>query len=54
MRLFESLAEAFFRSFGITQPTPQARRRAAWFLLILLVLVLIILVSLGLVLSHFI
>jgi nitrate reductase NapE component len=54
MRLFESLAEAFFRSFGITQPTQQARRRAAWFLFILLVLVLITLISLGFVLSRFI
>jgi quinol-cytochrome oxidoreductase complex cytochrome b subunit len=54
MRLLEPIAEAFFRSFGITQPTPQARRRAAWFLLILLLLVLIALVSLGILLARFI
>jgi hypothetical protein len=36
MRLLEALASAFFNTFGITQPSPETRRRAAWFLLGLL------------------
>jgi hypothetical protein len=38
MRLLEALASAFFSTFGITQPSPETRRRAAWFLLGLLTL----------------
>ncbi len=40
MRFFEALAIAFFRTFGITQPSDQMRRRAAWFLFALLALIL--------------
>ena len=40
MRLLEALATAFFRTFGITQPTDQALRRAVWFLFGLLALIL--------------
>jgi hypothetical protein len=32
MHFFEALASAFFRTFGITQPSNQTLRRAAWFL----------------------
>jgi hypothetical protein len=39
MQLMETFASAFFRSFGITQPTDRARRGAAWFLLGMLLLV---------------
>jgi hypothetical protein len=39
MRLLEALASAFFRTFGITQPSAEQQRRAAWFLLGLLVFV---------------
>ena len=41
MNLLESLASAFFRTFGITQPNDRARRGAAWFLLGTLCLVLL-------------
>jgi hypothetical protein len=41
MRFFEALATAFFRTFGITQPSDQTRRRAAWFLFGLLALILV-------------
>jgi hypothetical protein len=41
MRLLEAFASAFFRTFGITEPSAEARRRAAWFLLGLLVLGLV-------------
>jgi hypothetical protein len=40
MRLLEALAAAFISTFGITEPTPEARRRAAWFILGLLLLLL--------------
>lgn len=32
MRLLLFLARAFIQTFGITQPTPQQERRAAWFI----------------------
>ncbi len=31
MRLLEALASIFINVFGITQPTPRMRRKAAWF-----------------------
>ncbi len=37
MSLLEALASAFINTFGITQPTQAARRRAAWFILALLI-----------------
>jgi hypothetical protein len=40
MRLLEALATAFINTFGITQPTVEARRRAAWFIFGMLVLTL--------------
>ena len=36
MPLLLFLARAFIQTFGITQPTPQQERRAAWFIGILL------------------
>ncbi len=39
MQLLEALATAFFRTFGITQPSAQALRRAVWFLFGLLALI---------------
>ena len=41
MQLMEAFAAAFFRTFGITQPSDRARRGAAWFLLGMLLLVLV-------------
>ena len=41
MRLLEALATAFFRTFGITQPTDQTLRRAVWFLFGLLALIVV-------------
>jgi hypothetical protein len=41
MRFFEALATAFFRTFGITQPSEQMRRQAVWFLFGLLALILV-------------
>ncbi|MGA7156769.1 MAG: hypothetical protein WBY53_07995 [Acidobacteriaceae bacterium] len=39
MRFLEALATAFFRTFGITQPSDQMLRRAVWFLLGLFALI---------------
>ena len=36
MRLLLFIARAFVQVFGITQPTPQQERRAAWFIAALL------------------
>ena len=41
MQLMEAFAAAFFRTFGITQPSDAARRGAAWFLRGMLLLVLV-------------
>jgi len=54
MHLLDALALTFFRCFGITQPTPQATRRAVWFLLLLLAGIVCSLIAvLGFVLTHF-
>ena len=50
MRLLEALASIFINVFGITQPTPEMRRKAAWFILVLLTLTLLLVVAVGLVL----
>ena len=39
MALLYALADAFYRTFGITEPARSARRRAAFFFLVLLLLV---------------
>lgn len=39
MHLLYALADAFYRTFGITEPAEHARRRAAFFFLFLLLLV---------------
>lgn len=41
MRFLEAIATAFFRTFGITQPSEQRLRRAAWFLFGLLTLIVV-------------
>ncbi len=42
MGLLDSLAMAFINTFGITQPTVAARRRASWFILAMLILTLVV------------
>ncbi len=49
MHLLEALAGAFINTFGITQPTEQARRRASLFILGILLLVVCGLVVAGVV-----
>jgi hypothetical protein len=41
MQFLEAIATAFFRTFGITQPSEQRLRRAAWFLFGLLTLIVV-------------
>lgn len=52
MRFLEALADAFFRTFGITEPTPQNRRRAAWFVLGMIALILAVFLIVGAILFH--
>jgi len=52
MGLLEALANAFVRTFGITQPSDALRRRAAWFILGMLALALVALGIGGYVLMH--
>jgi hypothetical protein len=52
MQLFEAVATAFFRTFGITQPSDQARRRAAWFLFGTLTLIVIGIFAIAGILIH--
>jgi hypothetical protein len=47
MRLLEALATAFINTFGITQPTDETRRRAAWFILVMMVLTLVVVSLVG-------
>jgi hypothetical protein len=52
MRLLEAIASAFINTFGITQPTDEKRRRAAWFILGLLALLLAVVVAAGTLIFH--
>ncbi|QMV18229.1 hypothetical protein GOB94_05620 [Granulicella sp. 5B5] len=52
MNVLEALAAAFFKTFGITQPTAQTKRRAAWFILALMTVGLIVIVVAAVVLAH--
>jgi hypothetical protein len=52
MRLLEALASAFINTFGITQPTDEGRRRAAWFILGLLTFLLVAVVAAGVLIFH--
>jgi hypothetical protein len=52
MPILESLASMFINTFGITQPSEETRRRAAWFILGLLVIALSVVAMIGVVLYH--
>jgi len=41
MGFFRAITNGFINFFGITQPTPEQERRAAWFICSLLVLILL-------------
>jgi ABC-type amino acid transport system permease subunit len=40
MKFIQLIANAFINTMGITQPSPQAANRAAWFIVIMLAVVL--------------
>lgn len=42
MALLENLAAAFINTFGITQPSEAARRRASWIIFAMLVLTIVL------------
>jgi hypothetical protein len=52
MRFFEALATAFFRTFGITQPSDQRLRRAVWFLFALLAILLLAIATVTIIVFH--
>jgi hypothetical protein len=52
MRLLEALAAAFINTFGITQPTEQMRRRAAWFIVGMLALVVLLIGAASVLVFH--
>ena len=47
------LANAFINTFGITQPTPEAAERAAWFIAVLMALVLLVVGGVALALAGY-
>ena len=49
MRLLYFLADAFINTFGITRPTQEARRRAAFFILALILLAIATAAAAGLI-----
>ena len=46
------LSNAFINTFGITQPSPKAANRVAWFIAVLLLAVLITVVTVGFFVIH--
>ena len=46
------LSNAFINTFGITQPSPKAANRAAWFIAVLLLGVLVTVVTAGIFVIH--
>jgi hypothetical protein len=52
MRLLEAIATAFFRTFGITQPSEQRLQRAVWFLFGLLTLLVVAIATASIIIFH--
>jgi ABC-type amino acid transport system permease subunit len=52
MKFIHFIANAFINTMGITQPSPQAANRAAWFIVILLSAVLVAVAVLAIVAIH--
>ena len=52
MALLDDFASAFFKLFGITQPSDQDRRRTAWFLVGMLVAIVVGLCLAGTLILH--
>lgn len=52
MRLLLFLSDAFINTFGITQPSPKAKVRIAWFMLAMLASVIALVVTAAAVVMH--
>jgi hypothetical protein len=52
MKFIQFIANAFINTMGITQPSPQAANRAAWFIVIMLSAVLAAVVTIAVVAIH--
>jgi len=49
MKLILLISNAFINTMGITQPSPQAANRAAWFIFIMLTAVVAVVVTIAIV-----
>jgi hypothetical protein len=52
MKFIQFIANAFINTMGITQPSPQAANRAAWFIVVMLSAVLAAVVTIAVVAIH--
>jgi ABC-type amino acid transport system permease subunit len=52
MKFIQFIANAFINTMGITQPSPQAANRAAWFIVILLSAVIVAVATIAVVAVH--
>jgi hypothetical protein len=52
MQFLEAVAAAFFRTFGITEPTAKTRRRAAQFIFVLFTVILLSFIAAAAILFH--
>ena len=52
MKFIQLIANAFINTMGITQPSPQAANRAAWFIFIMLATVLAAVITIAIVAIH--
>jgi ABC-type amino acid transport system permease subunit len=52
MKFIQFIANAFINTMGITQPSPQAANRAAWFIVILLSAVIVAVATIAVVAIH--
>jgi ABC-type amino acid transport system permease subunit len=52
MKFIQFIANAFINTMGITQPSPQAANRAAWFIVIMLSAVLAAVITIAIVATH--
>ncbi len=52
MKFIQLIANAFINTMGITQPSPQAANRAAWFIFIMLATVLAVVITIAIVAIH--
>jgi ABC-type amino acid transport system permease subunit len=54
MKFIQFIANAFINTMGITQPSPQAANRAAWFIVILLSAVIVAVATIAVVAIHWV